>query len=197
MVRISACHAEGRGFESRPHRQEPAFEQAFLLLSTSSVPFLHESKTRPHPARSRLPLYFDLRYFLYESPDGCTKGLLDGLHPIGGRGFAHLARVVPAQSLAPTFPGGPRLYIRARRLTVIAVGFPIASAHRIVDGWTNTVCTGISRCTRGRLAAAPSPCREDEQHNGVFFHRNAQFCDVGSMANIAEAGIFAFHLLNP
>jgi hypothetical protein len=23
LVRISACHAEGRGFESRPHRQQP------------------------------------------------------------------------------------------------------------------------------------------------------------------------------
>ena len=32
LVRILACHARGRGFESRPHRKEESFETLLFLF---------------------------------------------------------------------------------------------------------------------------------------------------------------------
>ena len=33
LVRILACHARGRGFESRPHRKEESFETLLFLFT--------------------------------------------------------------------------------------------------------------------------------------------------------------------
>ena len=44
LVRISACHAEGRGFESRPHRKEAQRKLGFFVLEkkhTTSYKFLY------------------------------------------------------------------------------------------------------------------------------------------------------------
>ncbi len=37
LVRMSACHAEGRGFESRPDRLKPQFFWGFLLLKRPAI----------------------------------------------------------------------------------------------------------------------------------------------------------------
>ena len=34
LVRIHACHAWGRGFESRPHREEDADASSFVFIKT-------------------------------------------------------------------------------------------------------------------------------------------------------------------
>ena len=38
LVRILACHARGRGFESRPHRKEESFETLLFLFTKRPPP---------------------------------------------------------------------------------------------------------------------------------------------------------------
>ena len=38
LVRILACHARGRGFESRPHRKEESFETLLFLFLSGPLP---------------------------------------------------------------------------------------------------------------------------------------------------------------
>ena len=38
LVRILACHARGRGFESRPHRKEESFETLLFCLPSGPLP---------------------------------------------------------------------------------------------------------------------------------------------------------------
>ena len=38
LVRILACHARGRGFESRPHRKEESFETLLFLFTKRTPP---------------------------------------------------------------------------------------------------------------------------------------------------------------
>ena len=38
LVRILACHARGRGFESRPHRKEESFETLLFLFTSGPLP---------------------------------------------------------------------------------------------------------------------------------------------------------------
>ena len=62
LVRISACHAGGRGFESRPHREKSSKWNSFLFYSLEGVEHATKNKkiSRVKLAREReLNILFD------------------------------------------------------------------------------------------------------------------------------------------
>ncbi len=50
LVRIPACHAVGREFESRPHRKKTSEKVSFcfILETANTISFSREFESRPH-----------------------------------------------------------------------------------------------------------------------------------------------------
>ena len=94
LVRISACHAEGRGFESRPHRKSLLSSGLFALYISAIVPFPNEKQARTHPLYPRLIGDTHLGYFFHESPDGSPQCLLDRVYTLLCRGILKSMAVV-------------------------------------------------------------------------------------------------------
>ena len=61
LVRIHACHAWGRGFESRPHRREDANASSFVFSTASSHGVWCKGRTakidKSHPNRVAFAQY--------------------------------------------------------------------------------------------------------------------------------------------
>ena len=77
LVRMPACHAGGRGFESLPHRENPlqnVLRGVFSYLGNAGTPFLpplqqtgHPGTSTPYRDKSELQNYVPPRRFRYAS----------------------------------------------------------------------------------------------------------------------------------
>ena len=62
LVRIHACHAWGRGFESRPHRKKEDCQQGSPLFLLSSTLYLFKIKPQPTKSTFRTKFSTDNSY---------------------------------------------------------------------------------------------------------------------------------------